>query len=166
MNKLTKPLLGLLFWISMFFLGWFLLSVLPGCTKNQPNEPPEQFPPDTVFIEVPVFVACDTVDLVIEFTLIKDQSAPNVYAILRNGVEVDRIVISDTALKPTEVIFVKVFERFVIGQETIAIKRIEGSRAETIGSAIIAIRCSSGFGWFSERFILSQDMIINPLFGG
>jgi len=68
------------------------------CTKHQPHEPPEQVPPDTVIIhehhdhEVVVtdtvfqFMICDTVDLMIEFIVLGDQSAPNRYPVYLNNV--------------------------------------------------------------------------------
>lgn len=99
--------------------------------------------PDTVFIEVPVNVTCDTVDLEIEYTLIGDQSVPNIYAEYRNNVEVlPHIVISETYPAPTELLFRRQHDGFILGQETITIRKIEGSRAETIGSAIVGIECS------------------------
>ena len=147
--------------------GWFILwailmvpiwiFIFSNCSKNHPLEPPEQAPPDTVIVEVVIIdtvivtivdtvivpVTCDTVDMTVEFTLIKDQSAPNVYAVFLNGVEVERFVISETSQTPVEVMFVWTFERFVIGRDSISIQKISGSRAETIGSRIVKIECSS-----------------------
>ena len=153
--------LWITWWTVMFLMAIYTFL---NCSKHHPHEPPEQAPPDTVVVvdtlivhehhDHPDTVAvhehhdhlvrCDTVDMTVEFTLIKDRSAPNIYAIFRNGVEVERIVISETAPVPTEVMFTRTFERFVIGQETISINKIEGSRAETIGSTIIGIECSGG----------------------
>ncbi len=144
--------LWVLFWAMLITVG---ICTFPNCSKHHPHEPPEQVPPDTVFVTVAVFDTtivhehhdhlgtCDTVDLTVEFTLIKDQSAPNIYAIFLNGVEVGRIVISETSPTPVEVMFVWTFERFVIGRDSISIQKISGSRAETIGSRIVKIECSS-----------------------
>lgn len=142
----TQKISGWAFWAIISALLWSaLFSIGCGRSHDHPFAPKEHEHPhehDPVFVEIPVFVVCDTVDLEVEFTLIKDQSAPNVYAIFRNGVEVDRIVISETAPAPTEVKFLYRFDRFVIGQETISIQKVLGSRAETIGSALVKIECS------------------------
>jgi len=147
----TKSLYNLLFCISLFLLWMFLLFTLPSCSKHHPHEPIIDVPPDTIAVidtliihehhDHPFGVACNTVDVTIEFILIGDQSAPNVYAIFRNGVEVDRIIIMETYVEPTELTFVREFLNMTLG-EVIAIKKIEGSKAETIGSAIIEIKCS------------------------
>ena len=145
-------ILWFMLWATLFTV---MICTFPNCGKHHDHPPLEPVPADTVvivitdtlFVDVLVtdtlFVVCDTVDLDIEFTLIKDQSAPNVYAIFLNGVEWDRIVISETSPIPVEVKFLRTFERFVIGRDTISIKKIEGSRAETIGSKIVKTECSS-----------------------
>ena len=151
-------------WLILFAILLAIgITALPNCSQHHPHEPPEQDPPDTVVIidtltihehhDHPDTVTvhehhehpgiCDTVDITIEFTLIKDQSAPNIYAIFLNDVEVERIVISETSPVPVEVKFVRTFERFVIGRDTITIRKIEGSRAETIGSKILKMECST-----------------------
>lgn len=144
----------------LWFIIWSMavgIYIFPNCSKNNPVEPPGQVPPDTVIVEVVIIdtvivtivdtmivpVICNTVDLTIEFTLIKDQSAPNIYAIFLNGVEVERIVISEISLTSVEVMFERTFERFVVGRDSISIRKIEGSRAETIGTRIARIECSS-----------------------
>ncbi len=139
--------LWFMLWATLFTVA---ICTFPNCGKWHPHDPPEKAPPDTVIVVDTVFVhehhdhpgTCDTVDVTIEFTLIKDQSAPNVYAIYLNGVEWDRIVISETSPTPVEVMFVRRFERFVIGRDSISIQKIEGSRAETIGSRIVKMECS------------------------
>ena len=142
-------ILWFIFWAMLMIPIW--IFAFSNCSKSHPHEPPEQAPPDTVVVVDTVTIhehhdhpgICDTVDMTVEFTLIKDQSAPNVYAIFLNGVEVERIVISETSPTPVEVVFVRTFERFVIGRDSISIQKISGSRAETIGSRIVKIECSS-----------------------
>lgn len=161
MNRKTSTV-EFVFWLILLIVGVIALLSIPNCSKHHPHEPPEQAPHDTVVVVDTLIVhehhehpdtvtvhehhdhpgTCDTVDVTIEFTLIKDQSAPNVYAIFLNGVEWDRIVISETSPTPVEVTFVRTFERFVIGQDSISIQKIEGSRAETIGSKILKMECS------------------------
>lgn len=163
MKKITKSLFSMLLWISqnwlkvgsviLFCLWVFAVYVFPSCSKHQPHEPPVIVPPDTVVVvdsvfihehhDHPISVACDTFDLTIEFTVIGDQSAPNIYAYFRNGVEVGRFVVTDTFDEPTEITFQVIFERITLG-DVITIKKIEGSRAEAIGSAIVLISCSGG----------------------
>ena len=137
--------------ISCIMIVSFLLFA--SCTKHQPHEPPEQALPDTVIVhehhdhEVVVtdtvfqFVICDTIDLTIEFTVIGDQSAPNIYHWFRNGIFVNEFVINEVFPKPTEIKFEVLFESVIFGDE-ITIRKISGSRAEVIGSAIIGIKCS------------------------
>ena len=140
-------ILWFMLWATLFTV---MICTFPNCGKHHPHEPPVEAPPDTVVVVDTLIVhehhdhlrTCDTVDVTIEFTLIEDQSAPNVYAIFVNGVEWDRIVISETSPTPVEVKFIRTFERFVIGRDSISIQKIEGSRAETIGSKIVKMECS------------------------
>ena len=161
-GKTDKTEVIFLWFLFIFIVGGFALLALPNCSKHHPHEPIEQAPADTVVVIDTLTVhehhdhpdtvtvhehhehqgICDTVDITIEFTLIKDQSAPNIYAIFLNDVEVYRIIISETSPTPVEVKFIWTFERFVIGRDTITIRKIEGSRAETIGSKIIKMECS------------------------
>ena len=137
-------------WAAIFIM----LTALTNCSKNR-DKVLDSVPADTVFVVVTdtifidvtvtdtllVTVTCDTVDLTIEFIVIGDQSAPNVYAYFRNGTEVGRFVVTETFAEPTEVSFVVSFLRMTLG-EVITIKKIEGSRAEAIASSIIGIKCS------------------------
>ena len=132
-------------WAAIFIM---VMSLTANCSKNQTIRPTPDAAPDTVVVVDSFFVKadtlffiCDTVDLTIKFTVIGDQSAPNVYAYFRNGVEVGRFVITDKFAEPTEVSFVVEFLRMTLG-EVITIKKIEGSRAEAIASSIIDIKCS------------------------
>ena len=122
------------------------------CTKHQPHEPPEQVPPDTVIIhehhdhEVVVtdtvfqFMICDTVDLMIEFIVLGDQSAPNRYPVYLNNV-LYTTLITEAFPQITEVKFVVEFFGIVFG-DVISIRDIKGSRAAIVGSAIVGIKCS------------------------
>jgi len=142
----------LLWYVWWTFLATMLFALVPNCSKHHPHDPPVEAPPDTVVIvdsvfihehhDHPIGVACDTVDLTIEFTVIGDQSAPNVYAYYRNGVEVGRFIVTDTFPEPTDVTFQVIFERIIPG-DVITIKKIEGSRAGIVGSTIVEIRCSA-----------------------
>jgi len=138
----------------------FILStilILVNCSKHHPHEPPVQSPPDTVVVvdtlhihhdhEIVVTdtvfqnIICAMVDLTVRFTVIGDQSAPNVYHVLLNGVVVHIFIINDTFSEPTEVSFLFEFKNVIFGDE-ITIRKISGSRADVIGSAIINIKCS------------------------
>ena len=147
----SRDLLRLVGSVSLLWLVFGLLLVF-GCSKyhDHPNTPDDEHaPPDTVVVidtliittVDTVFVSCDTVDLTVQFTVIGDQSAPNEYAYFLNGQEVGRFVVSETYAEPTEIYFDVVFERVSFG-DVISIKKISGSRAEAIGSAIINIKCS------------------------
>lgn len=140
-------ILWFMLWATLFTVA---ICTFPNCSRHPILEPPVQAPPDTVVVVDTLIIhehhdhpgTCSIVDVTIEFTLIKDQSAPNIYAIYLNGVEVDRIVISETSPTPVEVMFLRTFDRFVIGRDSISIQKIEGSRAETIGSRIVKMECS------------------------
>lgn len=122
------------------------------CTKHQPHEPPEQVPPDTVIIhehhdhEIVVtdtvfqFMICDSIDLIIEFIGIGDQSAPNIYPIYLNDVLYVSLI-TEVFPQITEVKFLIEFFGIVFG-DVIAIRDIKGSRAAIVGSAIVGIKCS------------------------
>lgn len=131
------------------------------CSKNNPLEPPGQAPPDTVIVvvtdtvivhehhdhEIVVtdsifqFVVCDTVDLLIQFTVIGDQSQPNIYQYYVNGVFEGRIIVRETFLKPTEVTFEVLFQSIVSG-DIISIRPVSGSRAGVVGISIVRRQCS------------------------
>lgn len=145
----TTRMMWIAWWTVLLFMA---ICTFTNCSKHHPHEPPEQAPPDTVFIIKTVIihdhhnhpVTCDTVNVTVEFILIKDQSAPNIYGTYVNYVEYgDRIVISETSPIPVEVMFIRTFARLIFG-DVITIRKIEGSRAETIGSSIIGIECSGG----------------------
>lgn len=139
-----------LWWLlKAAILGLFILSL--NCSKNHehPILPPEESPPDTV--SVSVFVTCDTVDLTVEFTVAIGQNLDDddddndgdeglggkaVFAVFRNGVEVDRFVTTSE----TEISFQVTFEAFIITQEMITIRKIEG-HGEAIGAAVVEIQC-------------------------
>ena len=99
---------------------------------------------DTVFVTRidTLFLTCEVVDLTIRFTVTGDQSAPNVYAYFVNGVELGRFVVSEIFPEVTEVTFEVEFLGVVFG-DVITIRKIEGSRSESIGSSIIGIKCST-----------------------
>ena len=122
-------------------------TIFSTCSKN-PGSPSPIAPPDTVvvvdtfFVKTDtVFSTCEIVDLTIRFTVTGDQSAPNVYAYFVNGVERGRFIVSETFPEVTEITFDVEFLGIVFG-DVITIRKIEGSRAESIGSSIIGIECS------------------------
>ena len=125
----------------------FLILIIVNCSKSGRNPvstvPDEEIAScDTVFVDVftEVIAICDTFNLSVEFTLIKDQSAPNIYGVFKNNREVDRIIIADTSPTPVEVIFPFVFNVLTFNDK-IFVRKIEGSRAEAIGSQITDIEC-------------------------
>ena len=128
------------------------IFVFSNCSKHHPHEPPEQAPPDTVIVhehhdhEIVVvdtmFFVCDTVDVLIQFTVIGDQSQPNIYQYYVNGVFRGRITIRETFLKPTAVTFEVLFEDMVSG-DVVWIRPVSGSRAGVVGLAIVGRECSS-----------------------
>jgi len=145
-------------WWSLWIVWWtFFFTVaiwtFPNCSKPQPQEPPEQAPPDTVIVhfhhdhEVVIidsmFFICDSVDLLIQFTVIGDQSQPNIYDYYVNGIFRGRFTISKTYLKPTDLIFEVLFQNMVFG-DIITIRVISGSLAGVVGSSIVGIECSGG----------------------
>ena len=155
MNRTTKQF-GFHGWIlatGISLLFWLLLlSFLASCTKHHPHEPPEQVPPDTVvvhfhhdhIITLPdtVFVSCFKVDITVEFILIADRSQPNIHDVFLNGEYYETITITETFPIPTEVFRQVSFKGIVFG-DVITIRKVSGSKAESLGSSIIDIRCSS-----------------------
>lgn len=152
-TNLISWILWFVFWAMLITVG---ICTFPNCSKNHPLEPPEQVPPDTVFVhehhdhEIIVtvtdtvfrFVACDTVDILIQFTVIGDQSQPNIYEYYVNGVFRGRITIRETFLKPTEVTFEVLFEGMASG-DIITIRPVSGSRAGVVGLSVVGRECSS-----------------------
>ena len=141
MNKILE-----IIWPVCFLFVLALLFAPHGCSKNpgEPEPTPDpclECPP--VFIQVPgdsVFVVCDEVDLTVEFTVKKDQSQPNDYVIEREGFPDEPVSITDTSPAPVDTSFTRVFENYT--GERFSIKIIAGSKAETIGVAIIDLKCS------------------------
>ena len=126
---------------ALMFLGDFMTS----CSKHHPHEPAPihvHHDHEVVVIDT-VFQICDTVDLTVEFIVIGDQSAPNIYHVFLNDVLVAMLVINETFAEPTEIFYTVTFLNIVFG-EVITIRKIEGSRAEAIGSSIVDIKCSGG----------------------
>jgi len=146
-----------LFYVIIVLIILVITIGLQTCNKHQPHEPPVDVSPDTVVVvdtfhvhhdhEVVIIdtmfqnIICDIVDLTVQFTVIGDQSAPNVYHVLLNGVKVGEFVINDTFPEPTEVSFLFEFLGVIFGDE-IAIRKISGSRAEVVESSIVDIKCS------------------------
>lgn len=136
--------------INSFIAGF---AYLVSCNKN-PNEPdpmPDpclecppviiEVPGDTVFVVGDsVFVLCSEVDATAEFTVIKDQSAPNDYLIVAEGYPDELVSIIDTAPAPVDTSFTRVFPNYIGGR--ISIKKVSGSRTAAIGVAIIDLECS------------------------
>jgi len=138
--------------ISLVILGYTYFFSTITCSDN-PTEPPKsdpcsecppvliEVPGDTVFVVGDsVFVFCAQVDATAEFTVTKDQSAPNDYLIVAEGYPDELVSIIDTASAPVDTSFTRVFPNYTGGR--ISIKKVSGSRAEAIGVAIIALECS------------------------
>ena len=162
---LKDVFLLVLLWGAIFWL------VNSGCTKHQPHEPPVDVTPDTVHVhhnhEIVVVdtifqdVICDIVDLTIEFIVIGDQSAPNIYAYFLNGIEVGRFVVEETFAQSTDVKFEVELVGLMFG-DVITINVIEGSQAAVVGSSIIKIKCSfDGSSYFHpfrlKKYDVSED---------
>ena len=155
-TNLISWILWFVFWAMLITVG---ICTFPNCSKNHPLEP---VPADTVFVhehhdhivhehhdhEIVVtdtlfqFITCDTVDLLIQFTVIGDQSQPNIYEYYVNGVFRGRITIRETFLKPTEVTFEVLFEGMASG-DIITIRPVSGSRAGVVGLSVVGRECSS-----------------------
>jgi len=149
MRRLNEEILSSVpLWLT-FLVGLIITTlVIQVCSKNpgEPELPPDDDCPELncidcppVFIDVPVI--CEVVDLTIEFTVIKDQSAPNVYGIYREGILIETITIEDTSPNPVPVTFDRTFFSYRFG-ESIELRKESGSRAETLSQKIVGIVCA------------------------
>lgn len=86
---------------------------------------------DTIFIDVPIIF--EIVDLKVEGDVIIDRSGPNVYAFKRNGIEEERISLTETSEIPRTVIISHTFKDYKILEDTFSIEVISGSRAAVKG---------------------------------
>jgi len=155
-----------------------LLISIFGCGKHHPHPPiaPEPDPviPDTVVVidTVTVFVvgdsvfihehhdhsvACNTVDLIVEFIVTGDESA--VYAYFINGDEVGRFVVVDSIDGLIEVTFRAVFQNVVLG-DIITIRKVDGDdETAVIGASLVGILCSSQVNEISLSTVIVSDTV-------
>lgn len=127
-----------------------------GCGKT-PQEPPEHIHHDHEVVVVDSFHVhhdhtvvvidtifqneiCDSLDMVIEWTVTGDESAPNKYPIYLNDFLYALYLTEEFPFGLTEVKFEIEFFGLVFG-DVIRIEK-EGSKAEVISISIIDIKCS------------------------
>jgi len=162
------------FFFGLVFLGLLLslLFLFASCGKHHPHpiapEPnPDPIIPDTVVVVISdtIFVhehhehslACDTVDLIIEFTVAGDESA--VYAYFKNGNEVGRFVVVDMSDDVAEITFQAVFQNVTLG-DVISIRKIDGDdEASVIGAALLGILCSGQINEISLSTVIISDTV-------
>lgn len=120
------------------------VSIWLSCSKN-PGEPepiPEPAPCDTVFVDIPFPVpfVCDTLDITVQFTVVKDRSAPNHYVIKRGGYPDEPVSVTETSPTPVPFVFTRVFENYL--GEAFSIEKVSGSLAEALGIAVVKLECA------------------------
>ena len=154
-----------------------LLMIVFNCTKHHPHPiAPEPDPviPDTVVVidTVTVFVvgdsvfihehhdhgvACNTVDLIVEFIVTGDESA--VYVYFLNGEEVGRFAVVDMEDDVAEVTFQAIFQNVTLG-DIITIRKVDGDdEAAVIGASLIGILCSGQVNEISLSTVIVSDTV-------
>jgi len=146
--------------LRTYIQGIAILSamlVVSGSCDKAPQEPPEHVHHDHEVVVVDSFhvhhdhvvidtvfqnMICDTVDMIIEWTVTGDESAPNTYNVYLNGILVYHFNTEEFPFGLTEVKFEVEFFGIVFG-DVITIEK-DGSQAEIISSLIVDIKCSGG----------------------
>ena len=172
---------AIIFVIVAYGLKWlfnaaiFCLFVLTlNCSKHDHHDhpenpilPPEETVPDTVTVIISdsIFVhehhehsvACNTVDLIVEFIVSGDESA--VYAYFLNGEEVGRFAVVDMEDDEAEVTFQAVF-RSVTRGDIITIRKVDGDdEAAVIGASLVGILCSGQVNEISLSTAIVSDTV-------
>ena len=127
-----KKIIGLIvFWVVLHSASFYL-----ACSKHPTNPVPD---PDPVPCDT-VFVVCGTLDITVEFMVIKDRSAPNVYLRKRAGHPDKTYTVIETSPTPIPFVFTEVFEDYT--GEAFSIEKVSGSLAEALGIAIVKLECA------------------------
>jgi len=129
----------------VLWIAWWIFLFLSVCTFSNcsfnPHEPHHH--DHEIVVIVSVFVVCDTVDVLIEFTVIGAEQ-PSIYEYYVNGVFVGRKTVMPTFLgEVIEVTFEVLFQSIVFG-DVITIRPVSGSRAGVVGLSIVGTECAGG----------------------